>query len=190
MPKQVDDGNLDDAMDDDLRALCAMGIWPLAIFDCQEPSKSLDALHRATFLKACRFARRHGVNVVTRSTSRYLRSQAWKKSNQKAVPTEADFEELLIIADGVKLTTLQDPDDPLERSYQTKRGIDAKKAAVGRPIDWAKRCRENLKLLRKKSPHRRTGELNEGSAHEKATSVGNCRRKRRFSSVVNKTHKG
>jgi DNA invertase Pin-like site-specific DNA recombinase len=73
--------------------------------------------------------------LVAETTDRWLRHPEFGRSNLKALPTEAQFEELLELADGVLLATLWHPDLPpgKVRSRQIKRGHSEKGNRGGRP---------------------------------------------------------
>jgi DNA invertase Pin-like site-specific DNA recombinase len=93
-------------------------------------------LCRSQISEAIASARKHGAVVLAESPDRFLRSEHFhSKENQDALPTEAQFEELGRLADGVVLATYLPPDaTPAEvRSYQRKRGQQIKNRKGGRP---------------------------------------------------------
>jgi DNA invertase Pin-like site-specific DNA recombinase len=50
------------------------------------------------------------VSILASSTNRYLRNINYSKTNQDVLPTKAELEELLALADGIPLLTVYPPD--------------------------------------------------------------------------------
>lgn len=85
---------------------------------------------------AVEVARRSGPRtiVLAESTGRFRRHIDYN-GTKSAVPTVADFEDLMHRVDGVVLATMLHPDAPLEevRQFETMRGQHAKQNQGGRP---------------------------------------------------------
>jgi hypothetical protein len=75
-------------------------------------------------------ATRHGAVLVAETTSRFIRSSAYSKTNQDAQAREPELIDLRRCTEGVTLMTILDPDalPGEERAYQTKRGLKIKSA--------------------------------------------------------------
>ena len=81
-------------------------------------------------------ARAHGAKLVAETTSRFIRNPDYHSKNAPdAQATKEDLQGLAVWTDGVTLVTLLHPDASAgeERSYQTRRGQDAKGKKGGRP---------------------------------------------------------
>ncbi len=94
-----------------------------------------DGMDRPTLAAAIATAKKIGAVLVVESTDRLIRSVEYSKKNQDVLPTVAEFDKLMRLADGVTLATLLHPDtSPGDvRSHQIKRGQRAKGHKGGRP---------------------------------------------------------
>jgi len=97
-------------------------------------------LKRTEFIKAIELARklmRQGkdVFILTTTTDRYLRNEHYYKTNWKVLPTRAEYESFLELADGVPLVTYKRPDlgPRKSRSFATRIGQHFKNNRGGRP---------------------------------------------------------
>lgn len=132
--EQYRSGNLDDQLSNVRRTLERLGVTVVGVF--REIATSYELEHpsdRPALVAAVECAKQHGAIVVAESTSRYLRSAAFDKFHQDALPTVVHFERLKRLTNAAALATLVHPDAEDERSYQTKRGQTEKGRKGGRP---------------------------------------------------------
>ena len=136
--EQYRNGNLGDQVAHCRRLLERQGANIIAVYHCIETSSELDDwMDRPTLATAIATAKKWGAVLVVETTSRLIRSlNYYYERNQQAQPTEIEFEKLLRLCNGVTLATLEHPNASSgeERSYQTKRGQEAKGRKGGRPM--------------------------------------------------------
>lgn len=103
---------------------------------------------RHDFIRAVECARKHGAVLLAESADRLLRGEFFKTTqNPPILPREDEWESLARLAEGVTLATLRNPDEhwKVTRGYQTRRGLDQRRAKCGRPRKW---CTGELKNRR------------------------------------------
>jgi len=91
---------------------------------------------RPRLMAAIARARELGVPLVAESVDRFIRSEHFNdETNQGALPTDLDFEDLVRLANGVTLLTLLHPDADPEAVhwYQQNRGQEGTGNKGGRP---------------------------------------------------------
>jgi hypothetical protein len=128
---QKENGNLDEAKQEALRQLKALGCTVIAVFS-EVANSSIDGLYRFAFFKAIACAKRHGAILVSPSRDRLLRHEFFKKTNRTELPMISEYRLLRFWTSGIHVATLLHPDKPA-RGLQIKRGQRAKGNRVGRP---------------------------------------------------------
>jgi DNA invertase Pin-like site-specific DNA recombinase len=131
--KQVQTGNLDEAVADALRQLQDFGINPIAVVKGSETSNVFE--YRPILERALELARVNHAILVAPSRDRLIRSRLFGRGESMKMepPAIVEYEELLRIAGTVPLATILHPDERAVRSSQTKRGQQAKGKKGGRP---------------------------------------------------------
>jgi hypothetical protein len=88
---------------------------------------------RPYLAEAVALAKKHGAIIVAESVGRYVRNRNFHRKSM--APTVADIEALMEFVDGVKLATINHPDEKVEfvRGYESSRGQEAKGMRGGRP---------------------------------------------------------
>ncbi len=90
---------------------------------------------RDGLLHATEFAVANNAVLVAESATRFIRSRDYKSTNWNVLPTKGEYRRLKRDTQGVMMATLLDPDATPEeiRSYETRRGKNAKGNPGGRP---------------------------------------------------------
>ncbi len=134
--RQESNGSLDDAIDDARRELRAMGVPAnkIVLFEGVESSCIWD--DRPILKDAIEHARRQRGVLVAPSRDRLLRHAEFDGTAASEMPTDAEYKELMRLADGVPLFTICHPDRESVRAGQTRRGLrsaTARGVKLGRP---------------------------------------------------------
>jgi DNA invertase Pin-like site-specific DNA recombinase len=132
-PEQVRNGNLGEAEADALHTLRQLGVEPVATFSSWETSSVFG--DRLTLERAIIAARQHSAILVAPSRDRFLRSRLFGRGQPMKIepPATVEYQELLRMAGGVPLATIEHPNSTAARSNQTRRGQRAKGNSGGRP---------------------------------------------------------
>ena len=128
---QKTNGNLDEAVQEALRQLEALGCTVVGVFT-EVAHSSIFNEARFQFERAITCARENNAILVAPSRDRFLRCNSFDKTNRTELPTIMEYLTLRNITSGVKLATLIHPDEAA-RGLQIKRGQRAKGNRVGRP---------------------------------------------------------
>jgi DNA invertase Pin-like site-specific DNA recombinase len=103
--------------------------------DKARDGKSLDPDERPELYEALAAARKRGIPLVVPCISRLIRNAFYHAHhNPEATPTIAEFLELLKLATGVQIITLNDPDatPPKDEAFLRQLAAEVKRRNVGR----------------------------------------------------------
>ena len=128
-------GNLSDMKAEAIDQLIAVGVHVVGVTAVVETSSIF--ADRPHLREAIDGARRKSAWVVAPMRCRLIRHRNFDGTHETEPPTIGEFQMLIEMANGVALATIIDPDSPpsVNRSFQTKRGKEAKGNPGGRPIE-------------------------------------------------------